>query len=85
MGVILRITDGKILIFSIRGRSVALKLTICNIFVKISGWNVLLFLKIDNFTVQLTKFFNDEIFLNFEFWLNTSQVVVSRSMKKISG
>ena len=49
MGVILRVADGENLIFSIY----AVQLTICKL--KISGWEVLLFLKIDNFKVKAFK------------------------------
>ena len=42
--------------FFIRGRSVAVQLTnYLQTFIKISGWEVLLFLKIDNFSVKPLK------------------------------
>ena len=79
MGVVLRVTDDEILIFSFD--------------VSVNFYQNLwvgspFILKIHNFTVkplQIDKMLNGEIFSNFEFVYSKSQPIVSRSLKKISG
>ena len=71
MSAILRVTDGELLVFysmSFLSRTANYLQT----FTKISGWEVLLFSKIDNFDVKAFKnwwnFLTFNFFLIFEFW-----------------
>ena len=72
MGVISRVTDGEILIFFIRCRSVAVQLTICKFLLKSldekSFYSSKLIISLSK-PLKINEIFNGEIFLIFEFWL----------------